>query len=263
MNTTVHTIDLWFCKPSLITDASLLSRYHHLLNAEEAEKVARLKFEKHRKDALITRVFIREILAKYTGMPATSLEFGKGEKGKPYLSNIHRPIFFNLSHTQDLIICGVTPFADIGVDVENLQRNDENIIEIADRYFSPTEVAALQKLPANQKKSRFFDYWTLKESFIKVVGLGLSFPLDKFSFSIGSQPTRLWNPNITLSVDEERLENGDEYTSWIFYPSTVHRIALTIENKQQLEKSAFSLRFFETIPGKWTNEVNLLTDGIV
>jgi 4'-phosphopantetheinyl transferase len=178
-----------------------------------------------------------------------------------------------------LIICGVISSTEIGVDVENLHRNDDSIIDIADRYFSKTEVEALNQLPVNQKKSRFFDYWTLKESFIKVVGLGLSFPLDEFSFVIGeqnnpvtgqgkgtqkkeNQEQPLCNSNIRLSVDTKRPEQGEDYLSWLLYPNEQHRIAITVENKKRVAESEFSMRFFETVPLEGFREVALLAEGI-
>ncbi len=178
-----------------------------------------------------------------------------------------------------MIICGVISSTEIGVDVENLHRNDDSIIDIADRYFSKTEVEALNQLPVNQKKSRFFDYWTLKESFIKVVGLGLSFPLDEFSFVIGeqnnpvtgqgkgtqkkeNQEQPLCNSNIRLSVDTKRPEQGEDYLSWLLYPNEQHRIAITVENKKRVAESEFSMRFFETVPLEGFREVALLAEGI-
>ena len=53
---------------------------------------------------------------------------------------------------------------------------------IANRFFSPTEAAALSGVPEHRRQERFFEYWTFKESYIKARGMGLSIPLDRFSF---------------------------------------------------------------------------------
>ena len=71
---------------------------------------------------------------------------------------------------------------DIGVDVERLSRVTKPSL-IADRFFAPAEVAALRALPEPQQRQRFFELWTLKESYIKARGLGLAIPLHQFWFA--------------------------------------------------------------------------------
>src|SRR6185503_2215825 len=93
------------------------------------------------------------------------------------------PLRFNLSNTEGLIACLVADDREIGVDVEDLERRGETVA-IADRFFSPLEVAALRAVPEERQRARFFDYWTLKEAYIKARGMGLAIPLDHFSFVI-------------------------------------------------------------------------------
>ena len=95
---------------------------------------------------------------------------------------------FNLSHTDGLVVCLVAVEREIGVDVEHTARAGSVGIEIAERFSSPSEVAELRSLPFADQRSRFFDYWTLKEAYIKARGLGLHLPLDQFSFHLGLTP---------------------------------------------------------------------------
>ena len=53
--------------------------------------------------------------------------------------------------------------------------------EIARRFFAPEEAAAVEARP-----ERFFDYWTLKESYIKARGGGMSIGLSKIAFRLGA-----------------------------------------------------------------------------
>ena len=75
----------------------------------------------------------------------------------------------------------------MGVDVEDTERSGETV-EIADQFFSPLEAAALRALPADRQRARFFDYWTLKEAYIKARGMGLAIPLEQFSFLLDDWP---------------------------------------------------------------------------
>ncbi len=111
---------------------------------------------------------------------------------------------------------------DIGVDVEHTPRRTE-ALEIADRFFSPREVRDLRALPAGEQRSRFFDYWTLKESYIKARGLGLAIPLHRFSFVLppAAEPRLLLDPSL-----------GDDAARWRFWlrsPTAEHRLALCLQ----------------------------------
>ena len=72
---------------------------------------------------------------------------------------------------------------EVGVDVECLPYRGP-CLEIADRYFSTSEVDVLRNAPPSEQPSRFIEYWVLKEAFIKAQGKGLTIPLDAFSFHI-------------------------------------------------------------------------------
>src|SRR5262249_8176258 len=67
---------------------------------------------------------------------------------------------------------------------------------IARRFFSPAEYLELASLPAGERLKCFFDCWTRKESFIKAVGDGLSYPLDRFRVTL-----RPGDPARLVSVD--------------------------------------------------------------
>ena len=88
---------------------------------------------------------------------------------------------FNISHTKSLVLLGVTSDGALGVDVENC-RSREAPLKIAHQFFAPEELAELQALPRAQQHDRFFEYWTLKESYIKARGMGLSLPFELVQF---------------------------------------------------------------------------------
>ena len=88
---------------------------------------------------------------------------------------------FNLSHTEDMILCAVTVGCPIGVDVEDTSR-PADFLPLARRFFHPAETALLENLSADQLPLAFYRLWTLKEAYLKALGAGLTGRLDAFGF---------------------------------------------------------------------------------
>src|SRR5262249_22449671 len=102
------------------------------------------------------------------------------------------------SHSDEFALLGLTFEGEIGVDIERVHALEE-IKEIAGRFFSPAEAAALMSLPPDQQIEAFFNCWTLKEAFLKARGEGLSGHLAEFdvAFIPGERPALLrtgWDP---------------------------------------------------------------------
>ncbi|HXU35729.1 MAG TPA: 4'-phosphopantetheinyl transferase superfamily protein [Blastocatellia bacterium] len=76
---------------------------------------------------------------------------------------------------------------EIGVDIEHI-RPDFATYDIAERFFSASEVQRLRSLPSAFHTEAFFNCWTRKEAYIKAIGEGLSMPLDTFDVSLGEEP---------------------------------------------------------------------------
>ncbi len=256
-----NEIHLWTTKPQALLKGSddhlLMKKYQSLLTDDETTKQQRYKFEKDRHDALITRAFVRDLLSYYADIAPCDWRFEKGEKDKPEIVTPPLPLRFNISHTKELIICVVTLDDDIGCDVENTTRTND-VLSIADRYFSPSETKELFALPKEQQRHRFFDYWTLKESYIKAWGLGLAIPLKDFSFNIApfnadNSVTKEnnnipMNSNITLAFTEHRVDEPKVWRSWLFYPNDEHRIAISIRAKSDNQYTDYRFRFFNSVP---------------
>ena len=227
-----NEIHIWLINPLHHKNPATLKEYRSYLSQDEKDKIDRYKFAKHQHDALITRIFARDTLAKYLNCDLPDIVFSKGEHGKPDLSP-PQPLQFNLSHTNSLIVCAISTEVELGVDCEYIDRNND-ILNIADRYFSPDETQELFSLPSEQQRSRFFDYWTLKESYIKACGQGLAIPLDQFSFHIEDEQAHYANneikTGISLSFSTQRNDTPALWHSWLCYPSPSHRLALSIKS---------------------------------
>ncbi|HEY2037398.1 MAG TPA: 4'-phosphopantetheinyl transferase superfamily protein [Steroidobacteraceae bacterium] len=181
-------IDLWCTYISEIGDDSLWTRYDALLSAEERLKQARFRFARDQRRYLITRALVRTVLSRYAAVQPQDWAFTAGAHGRPTISapSPAPPLEFNVSHSADLVILGVTSDRMLGVDTEGVEARDADIDGL-DRYFAPEESAALLALPARERRRRFFELWTLKESYIKARGMGLAIALDAFRFELGGE----------------------------------------------------------------------------
>jgi 4'-phosphopantetheinyl transferase len=140
---------------------------------------------------IVARATLREILGGCLGTDPRALVFSYGPQGKPALATPAGELQFSLAHSAHLAMYAVTVGYPIGVDVERLRPVPE-MGRIAERTFSPRECATLRGLPPTLRPAGFFNCWTRKEAYIKAVGLGLSYPLDRFSVSLApGEPARL------------------------------------------------------------------------
>jgi 4'-phosphopantetheinyl transferase len=230
-------VHLWLCEAEKVIEPLLLNRYKSWLTPEEAQKRLRYRFEKHQHQYLITRALIRSLLSHYqTDIQPQDWRFEQNQWGKPSLVAEQNPEnwVFNLSHTEGLIVCAFTKGHALGVDVENVTREGGETIKIANRYFSPSEHQQLIALPEEKQNDRFFDLWTLKESYIKACGKGLAIPLDEFSFSFPADDPRL--SDISLATEEARNDDPSLWRFWNWYYSEQNRVSLGLkceENKKE------------------------------
>jgi 4'-phosphopantetheinyl transferase len=225
-------IHLWLAFYDEITNERLLSDYRALLNQEEKEQQSRFYFARDRQRYLVTRALVRTVLSRYALIDPREWVFSTNAYGCPAIANAEvkeDSLSFNISHTHSLIVLGVTRRRALGVDVENWQTREVSI-EIADRFFAPTEVKALSGVPPHQQQYRFFEYWTFKESYIKARGMGLSLPLDKFSFHYPHDRA------VEIAIDPELADDAARWQFWQFQPRPEYLAAICAERVDQPTK---------------------------
>lgn len=244
-----NEIHLHFSWPEQITDEGLLQSYRSLLTDDELAQMERFYFARHRHQYLVTRALVRTSLSSYHQVDPAEWQFVKNGYGKPEVSHPARfsPVRFNVSHTDGLIMCGIVRGFDIGVDVEDRHRSTRAALESLSNYFSKPEIEDLQTLAADRQNHRFFDYWTLKESYIKARGKGLSIPLDKFSFHFREN---------ALSEFRVHADLDDDARSWQFWRTPVtgrYQVAVAV-NSPAVD---YQLTAFNTIPTQGSETLDL------
>ena len=220
-------IHLWLADDREARDAELLDAYRALLNEDEARRHKRFIFDRHRHQFLVTRAMVRSVLAEYEATPnAQDILFDHNGHGKPHLSKTPKGIglCFNVSHCEGLIALAVVMDREIGVDVEYLPRKTD-IDRLAQRYFSPWEYRDMEDLDGQKRRERFFDLWTLKESYIKACGMGLAIPLEEFSFAFEGK-------KIQVRFSPQRNDSPERWRFWQIRPGPDHKLALAITGKE-------------------------------
>lgn len=201
---------VWHLAADTEADAPLYDRWWEILSHDERARASRFVFPADRRRFVLAHGALRVILSRYTRTPPARLTFEANAYGRPELSTAAgaRLLRFNLSHTRGLIALAVCREYEVGVDVECAWgRSTADLIDLAARFFSPPEAAALRRLPDEERLRRFLQLWTLKEAYIKAYGLGLSIPLDAFSFDLteDSRPVMRIDPSLRDEADEWRF----------------------------------------------------------
>ena len=203
-----------------------VERLWYLMTEGERARCLRLVRDVDRRTFAITRALVRRSLSRYGPTAPADWRFVTNQHQCPFVDPAQAgtpPLQFNLSHTSGLVALAVTRGHRVGVDVERVSRVVD--LAVADRHFAPTEVRDLRRLPAEDQPVAFFEYWTLKEAYIKARGMGLALPLGAFAFTV--QPPLA--PAIVFVPGFDDLPGRWQF--WQAWPTPHHRLSLAIERE--------------------------------
>lgn len=151
-----------------------------LVSPYRRQKIALLQNRQDKNRSLGAAFALRQALQAY-GLEERCMEYDLGEQGKPVLRD-YPQIRFSLSHAGDYAICSIGE-ADNGCDIEWVRKDKE---ALAKRFFAEEELAWLRQASHPEERAeRMFRIWTMKESFLKVTGFGMSLSLRDFAILIG------------------------------------------------------------------------------
>jgi len=162
----------------LAAEPRFVNHLRQLLSPDEQERARRFRFDKHRNAFVVARGLLRIIVGNCVGAEAPTVRFVYGYHGKPALADA-RHLQFNLSHSGGIVLYALGRNLEIGVDVEYI-RPMEAMEDVARHFFHAAEYQELISIPGGRRARAFFNCWTRKEAFIKGVGAGLLYPLDRF-----------------------------------------------------------------------------------
>ncbi len=167
----------------------------NFLSQEEKARHDRFHFERDRRRFRFSHGLLRRLLAGYLNQQPHEIKFCYTQYGKPYIetSENQSGVEFNMSHSGDLVLVGITRSIPIGVDVEKIEPLPD-MDQVAGRFFAKGEQKDLFSLSGSKKITAYYQCWTRKEAVIKASGEGLSMPLDSFRVSLlPEEPVRVIN----------------------------------------------------------------------
>jgi 4'-phosphopantetheinyl transferase len=206
---TAQAIHVWWAR---LEDADALAgRWENALDAEEREQRRRFRRAEDRELYALAHILLRVSLSQHAPVPPEGWSFVRGAYGKPELApplakatGLH----FSLAHSAATAVCAIRSDAPVGIDVEPVDRPIDPV-ELADVVLGPSEKKALLELEDDARRRHFLALWTLKEAYVKAIGLGLTFsvtdcmfdleqPKVRFASHVADDPAAWWFDQVLL-----------------------------------------------------------------
>jgi 4'-phosphopantetheinyl transferase len=206
----INSSDIHLWRRKLESPDQEIQTLFNILNEEEKIKAKRFVFEKHQRRFIVARSTLKIILSNYLKIAPNQIGLKYSSRGKPTLIKDINPdkLEFNVSHSEELAIYGITRDRLIGVDVEyNRAMGDAE--QLAKRFFCPQEYEIIRSLNSPEKEQTFFQLWTAKEAYLKATGEGISGGLDQIVVSLETINPFLALPN-----------SGKPLTDWTLFTLT-------------------------------------------
>ncbi|CAM0913710.1 unnamed protein product [Alopecurus aequalis] len=257
-------VHVWYLCSEELNDHSQLRMCKELLAPAEKKYVDSINETTLQKHAILSRALLRTTLSRYSRIDASLFEFNYNKFGKPEILwppddiIVERPLHFNISHTTSLIACGIAMHAHIGIDIEEKKRKTtKSVLSLARRFFTPSEtdyIADISDLDAQRKE--FFKLWTLKEAFVKALGLGISgAPFNEFSIML-ELSKGIWISKASKVCSDSKSGYDHLSENWQFALAELnssHYMAVCVEDdsrSQGQENGAVpvDLKVWKTIP---------------
>lgn len=166
-------VEVWRVELDAIA-AETVSALAQTLSADERGRGERFRFERDRRNFVVTRGVLRSLLAQHVESTPREITFRYGPAGKPFVAEPAGGggLYFNVTHSGNLTLIAITRAGEVGIDVEPV-RSLPDWEGVADLVFDPKQVARLRSLAEPVRMPAFFEAWTRKEAIVKARGTGL------------------------------------------------------------------------------------------
>lgn len=229
---------------------------------QEKLRIQKFVFKSDAKASMAGCLMIRKLAHLATGVPYNKVNVVRDEGGRPYINNKPFPIDFNVSHQGSFTVLAgeVRSNVEVGVDVMNFETKSQQelpeFFRLMNRSFSDSEWSSIMASKSTQDQCyAFYRHWSLKESYVKAIGIGLCTDLQRISFNVKTASLHPDRPctDTTVSVD------GVENSSWVFHEwllDSQHCVSVALSPRSV---SVSTLNIVEPVPFQmlsWSDLVN-------
>ncbi|MGW1294222.1 4'-phosphopantetheinyl transferase family protein [Streptomyces sp. NPDC002533] len=164
-------------------------------------RLARMPASRNRDRFVAARLLLKSAASAVLGTLPGELELAYKPGGRPFLRGIDQ-LDVGLSHTEGLLVVGLTRFGRIGVDTEPV---DRRMLDLGTEAMActPHEREALERVPVERRNRELVRLWTLKEAYSKAIGQGLRFRFTEFGFGTGDARLSMLRPDGTPGTGKD------------------------------------------------------------
>ncbi|XP_043928536.1 L-aminoadipate-semialdehyde dehydrogenase-phosphopantetheinyl transferase isoform X2 [Protopterus annectens] len=203
---------------------------------EEKDRIGQFIYTKDAKAAMVGRLLMRKVIAEKLHIPWNEIILQRTAKGKPFLTNSVPSMLstfnFNISHQGDYAVLAAEPVLQVGVDVMKTslpaRGSVPEFFRIMKRQFTDLEWNVIKSSGSEwEQMDMFHRHWALKESFIKAVGVGVGFNLQRIEFHVS--PLRINTEQVCKET--AMFLDGEHEEEWAFEETKLdndHHVAVAL-----------------------------------
>lgn len=175
-------MDIYYFNITALRNKNVFNLKLKDVDEKRADKISRLRVTDDKLRCLGAGLLIKFIKEKYS----VEGEILTDKFGKPYFHN--SKVYFNISHSGNYVVAAVSKHR-IGVDVQRIQQDKHRI---AEKNFLPSECEYINGVEDDAViQQRFCEIWTIKEAYLKNIGIGLRKPLNSFEISLSGEAPQI------------------------------------------------------------------------
>ena len=176
------SLNITFFDTAEFSSPQIFNNYFSQMSEYRQNKINQAKNQKDKNLSLAAGILIQKALTQ-RGIDEKSVIYAQNKNGKSFITN-YPELHFNVSHSGTFAMAVFADF-EVGCDIEKVKTID---LKIPKRFFCPAEYEKiLSQKDVNAQTELFYRFWTIKESFLKATGFGLSLPMNKFEVNLNEK----------------------------------------------------------------------------